>query len=83
MHKNSKTMKQLREALKDSFPNRTANELNMMFNSLKNNDFYDRQLHLYIPTFRGIVLRVGLITDDGKCCYFSTDAELELEELLG
>lgn len=75
----------LRYLLKDNFPNNTEQELEMKYNSLFNypEEWWGSKIVLYVPKFRGIVLRVGI------CCegtnykiYFSTDAEKELDEIL-
>lgn len=77
--------KHLRYLLKDNFPNDTEQQLEMKYNSLFNypEEWWGKEIELYFPKFRGIVLRVGLCCKEtNQKTYFSTDAERELEEIL-
>lgn len=75
----------LRYLLKDNFPNDSNEETEMKLRTLRNYDdsWYDENIILYVPKFRGITLRVGICCEGtNQAMYFITDAEIELQELL-
>ncbi len=75
----------LRYLLKNNFPNDSKEDLEKRFNSLYNypEDWYGKEIELYVPQFRGIILRIGIhCKGTNKFSYFSTAAEHELDEVL-
>lgn len=75
----------LRYLLKDNFPNDSNEEIKKKLRTLSDYDdsWYDENIVLYVPKFRGITLRVGICCEGtNKAKFFITDAEKELRELL-
>lgn len=85
MVKDKNMWNQLRQSLKENFPNDSDKELEMKFESLKNYDesWYSKNIVLYVPNFRGAVIRVGIQCEEtGEKRYFKTHAEKELLAVL-
>lgn len=85
MVKDKNMWNQLRQLLKENFPNDSDKELERKFNSLKNYDksWNSKTIVLYAPEFRGAVLRVGIKCEETiEKQYFKTYAEKELLEVL-
>jgi len=85
MEKDFTLWEQVRQLLLDNFPDDTDEELKKKFNALYNypDDWPGGEIELYTPTFRGIVLRIGIrCVGTDKVSFISTPAECELRQIL-
>ena len=68
--------KRVLHELERAFPDDSADEIEMKLKTLRNNDFSEKELALYLPKFQDVVLRVGVrVKGEKKKVYFSTQYE--------
>ena len=69
--------------LERAFPDDSEDEIEMKLRSLRNNDFSQMDLELYLPKFQDVVLRVGIrVKGEKKKLYFPTQYEKVLTDVI-
>ena len=75
--------KKVRLELERAFPDDSGDEIEMKLRSLRNNDFFEKDLELYVPKFQDAVLRVGVrVKGKKKKLYFPTQYEKVLTDVI-